>query len=197
MAALIVMLPVAFAQGVQMTDGVGTKSPTKAASTDGTARPTASAQAATSAAGAFIGLPAFLVSLLSTAGIAYILVGAAVVLFGWVIFHAASTAWVWYTAYRYSQMSEHAYKHINHFPNIWKTGPPSRKQLEQKCKETINSKSMERYIDTANGRFIGYNRLNQMYVVGETDGKTIVSCERIKPEDLQKKLDKLQIKRIR
>ncbi len=134
----------------------------------------------------FPGLASSIAALLVSAGIVYVAIGAAVVVGGYLIYRITEYTWTYYRLYSYSTMTEHAYKHINDFPNIWKK-TPSRKNFEKKCKENMNSKSkgIKRYVQKKGapweiGRNIAYNSKTGMITVGETNGKTIITCFRDK-----------------
>ncbi len=141
----------------------------------------------------FPGLASSIAALLVSAGFAYVAIGAAVVVGGYVIYRAAEYTWTYYKAYSYSKLIE--YKHINQFPNIWKR-TPSRKDFEKKCKKNMNSKSVERYIQTADGRSIAYNPSTLMLTVGSTNGKDIITCFPKKRIDVDKAVSKGRWKRI-
>lgn len=180
LVSLIVMLPVVFAQEIKATDGVTFQKNTDSSKLKNGR--IVSAQT-TVAVDAFVGLVGWLASLLSAAGITFIVVGAAVIIGGYVIYRAGKTAWTYYTAYSYSKWYDHhSYKkHIINsyeFENIWSKKKPTEKQFEDKCKDSINGKSSNilKFIQKSNGRFISYDTVTKMIVVGETDGKTIVTC---------------------
>src|SRR3989338_8064467 len=128
----------------------------------------------------FPGLVGWVAAILTSAGITYIAIGAAVIVGGYIIYRVAQSTWTYYKAYSYSKWYDHhAYqKHIQdvyEFENIWGNKKPSRKQFEKRCKETINNKSSRiwKFIQKGNKRLIAYDSLTNMVVVGETDGKTI------------------------
>lgn len=66
----------------------------------------------------------------------------------------------------------------------------------------MNSKSVERYVQVKGasreiGRSIAYDPKIQMATIGDVDGKTIVSCERLPRKDVTEKVDKQIWKRIK
>ena len=128
-------------------------------------------------------LPVALAALLVTLGISAktIIVGAAISTGGYIIYHVTEKLWIWYAAYQYTTLTKHAYDNINDFPNIWKK-TPSKKDFEKKCRDVMNSKSskVDKYIQKSDGRKIAYDSKLEMVTVGETDGKTIVTCFRDK-----------------
>ena len=154
------MLPVSFADEIRTTEGV-----TLAKNND--------SSKVASIAYAFPGLVSWLAAILYAAGITYIAVGAAVIAGGYLVYHIGKIAWTYYNAYKYSKLIE--YKHIKDFPWIWKS-PPSKKDFEKKCKDNMNSKSVNRYIQVKEGRSVAYNPSNWMITVGDTNGKDIITC---------------------
>ena len=189
LASLIVMLPVCFADEVRTTEGV-----TLAKSSDSSKdQKNGKAVQSASVANAFPGLVGWLAAILSAAGIIYIAVGAAVIVGGYLVYHVGKTAWTYYNAYKYLKLIE--YKHINDFPNIWKK-TPSRKDFEKKCKDNMNSKSVERYIQVKDGRSIAYNPSTLMLTVGDTNGKDIITCFPKKRADIDKEVSKGRWKKI-
>ncbi len=178
--ALIVMLPVCFADEIRATEGV-TLTKKTGSTKDQKNSEDASAQSA-SAGYNFPGLPMWLI-LLIVPYVTYIAIGATVIAAGYVVYRVGYSIWTYYNAYSYSKWyNHHSYtKHIVNkyeFENIWGKTKPTRNQFEDKCKKTINSKSSSilKFIQRSNGRFIAYDTLTKMIVVGETDGKTIVTC---------------------
>lgn len=171
LVTLIVMLPVCFADEIKTTEGV-TLAKNSDSTKDQKNSKVASAQAA-SVTNAFPGLVSWLAAILSAAGITYIAIGAAVIVGGYLVYHVGKTAWTYYNAYKYSKLIE--YKHIRNFPWIWKS-PPSKKNFEKKCKDNMNSKSVNRYIQVSDGRNVAYNPSNGMITIGDTNGKDIITC---------------------
>lgn len=147
-----------------------------------------------SSSNVFLGLPAWLIAILTGANIQFIAIGVAVIAGGYIVYHVAQTTWVYYKAYSYSKLVE--YKHINQFPNIWKK-TPSRKQFEKKCKDNMNSKSSERYVQTVDGRNIAYNPSTKMITVGDINGKTIITCFPKDRKDVDKEVSKGRWKKIK
>ena len=132
---------------------------------------------AAKSAQAFPGLTGWVAELLLLAGVSYISIGGVVVVAGYVVYRVSESVWTYYRLYSYERLAEHAYRHINDFANIWRTGP-TKKQFEKECKKIMNSGSsrIKKFIDTSNRRIIRYNPETYMVVVGEVDGKTIVTC---------------------
>jgi hypothetical protein len=135
----------------------------------------------------FPGLPATIEAAVTGAGCTSIGIGVAVIAGTYLVYHMAKTTWIYYHANTYDKMSNHAYLHINDFPNIWKT-TPTQSQFAQKCKDTMNSGNTGKYYQLSDNRLISYNPTMEMAVVGETDGKTIVTCYRMKLNDVLNKL---------
>ncbi len=171
--ALIVMLPVCFADELRATEGA-TLTKNNDSSKDQKNSNVASAT------DAFPGLVAWLVALISPF-VSYIAIGAAVIVVGYFIYRIGYSTWVYYKAYSYSTWKDHhAYKeHIvdsYDFANIWGSKKPSQKTFEDKCKATINSKSVQRYVQKSNGANIVFDSATRMLVIGLADGKTIDTC---------------------
>jgi phosphatidylserine decarboxylase len=121
-------------------------------------------------------LPAWLSTTLQSFGIYGIVVGAVVVAGGYVVYHVSTYVYSYFTAYRYTTVSSHAYlDHAYDFPNIWSSKPP-KATFDQKCKDNMNSKSALKYIQKYDGRLLSYNTATGMVSVGETDGKTVITC---------------------
>lgn len=194
LAALIVMLPICFADEIRTSEGV-----TLAKNTDSAKDPknnkVASAQAA-SVANIFPGLAAWLVALISPF-VTYIAIGAALIAAGYVIYRVGYSVWTYYNAYNYNNVDYHAYnEHKTEFQNIWGSKIPSKSDFDKKCKENMNSKSVQRYIQVSDGRSIAYNSATKMLTVGETDGKLVVTCFKKSPEDVAKEVSKGLWKKI-
>lgn len=141
----------------------------------------------------FPGLAAWLVEILFGAGFTYVAIGVAVIAGGYVVYRVSEYAWTYYTVYKYSKWYDHhAYRdHIINeydFENIWGKKKPTQSKFENECKKTINSKSSNilKFVQKSNGRFIAYDTLTKMVVVGETNGKTIVTCYKDTRGELQK-----------
>jgi hypothetical protein len=134
-------------------------------------------------------LPSYIVSALALAGWGYVAVGVAVIGGAYVVYHYSSTAYSYFTAYSYSYVSNHAWDvHKYDFPNIWGSVPPSRTTFNSKCKDNMNSKSAQKYIQKYDKRLISYNPLTKMVSIGETDGKTIITCYPKTQTDVNKKV---------
>lgn len=167
--ALIVMMPIAFAEEIRATDGVILKNSAK---NQGSASSKKGSDSG-SIVYAFPGLAAWLVALISPY-ITAIVVGAAVIIVGYVIYRVGYSTWVYYTASTYSSVTDYSLKHINDFPWIWSRSPPP-KDFKDKCLKNMNSKSATKYIQN-DGRLISYDPSNYMISIGETDGKVVVNC---------------------
>jgi hypothetical protein len=187
LCALVITIPIVYAQQLRIdsTDvGVGDASGNGLSNTNtNNGKNTNDNSPVTKGAYLFPGLTSAIASLLAGAGITYLLIGVAVIVGGYVVYRIGYSAWMYYHAYSYTQLSSHGYDHINDFPNIWKK-PQSKKDFENKCKDNMNSKSVERYVQS-DGRSIAYNPSTQMVTVGEVDGKTVVTC--YKDKDISSK----------
>jgi hypothetical protein len=136
----------------------------------------------------FPGLPSIVESAVTAVGIYVIAIGAVVIGGGYLVYHTAKTSWTYYKTMSYSDMSAHGYDHIGDFPNVWGSKIPSRADFLKRCKDTANSKSTQKYLQLSDMRAISYNAAIEMMVVGDRDGKTIITCTRYKMKDVYNKL---------
>jgi hypothetical protein len=133
-------------------------------------------------------LPSFIVSALASVGITYVAVGVAVIAGGYLVYHVSSSAYSYFTAYKYYYVSDHAYIHAAEFPNIWGSSIPSKTTFNNKCRDNMNSKSNLKYIQKYDKRLISYNPTTRMVTVGDTDGKTVITCFPKPKADVDKKV---------
>jgi hypothetical protein len=100
----------------------------------------------------------------------------------------SSHAYNYFTAFAYKKVSNHAYsEHAYDFPNIWK-GKPTKSKFDEKCKDNMNRKSAQKYIQKSDKRLISYNPSTEMLSVGDDDGKTVITCFRKSQADVNKKV---------
>jgi len=92
------------------------------------------------------------------------------------VYHVSSSVYSYFTAYKYTTVSSHAYLHALEFPNIWGGRKPSTTEFNNKCRDNMNSKSSWKFIQKYDKRLISYNPTTGMVSVGETDGKTVITC---------------------
>jgi hypothetical protein len=133
-------------------------------------------------------LPSWLNSVLNGSGVYGLIVGAAVIAGGYLVYHASSSVYSYFTAYTYTTVSSHAYTHALEFPTIWGGRKPSTTEFNNECKKTMNSKSLPKYVQKYDGRLISYNPSTGMVAVGETDGKTVITCFPKPQADVTKKI---------
>ncbi|MFA5175916.1 MAG: hypothetical protein WC413_01485 [Candidatus Nanoarchaeia archaeon] len=187
LAALIIMLPICLAEEIKTTDGVILK--------DSNSAKSASPQRqANSFVNLFPGLSAVIVAIISPF-VTAIAVAAAVIVGGYVVYRIGYSTWIYYQAYSYSNLIE--YKHINDFPNIWSSSPPTKTQFKNECKKNMNSKSVERYIQVRDGRSVAYNPSTRMLTIGDKNGKDIITCFPKSRSDVNKEVSRGNWKRIR
>lgn len=61
----------------------------------------------------------------------------------------------------------------------------------------MNSKSVERYLQVADGRSIAYNPSTGMLTVGDTNGKDIITCFKKPKSDVANEVSKGRWKQIK
>lgn len=137
---------------------------------------------------AFPGLTSAVAYAIYGSGVSSVAVGAGVVAAGYIVYRLGTTAWKYWTANRYTTVTDHSTLHMKDFSNIWGTAGPSRAQWDQKCKDTMNKASNMKFYQISDGRMISYDQSIEMMTVGETDGKTIITCTRYKLSNVNSKL---------
>lgn len=134
-------------------------------------------------------LPSFISSLLTGAGIYVISVGAVFIVGGYLVYRVSTSTYSYFRSYAYTTVSDHAWlEHAYDFPNIWGSGvKPSKTTFDNKCKDNMNSKTAQKFIQKYDGRLLSWNPTTKMVSVGDTDGKTVITCFPKSSADVLKK----------